>query len=128
MRLKPGRLTESGARPGDVEDVLNAERHTIQQPFLRRLCLDMVDPAERSQPRGHWLTVCHVPFSSLARRRLEIVSQCRLQLPVADDGAGGLQESQVGAGTVFVTGAEPFEAVQPGWPATVAADRRDGLH
>jgi hypothetical protein len=59
MRLKPGRLTESGARPGDVEDVLDAERQAIQRPFLHRLCLDVVDPAERSEIRDHLLTVCH---------------------------------------------------------------------
>src|SRR5436305_15085445 len=55
MRLKPGRLAESGARPCDVEDVLDAEGQTIQRPCPRRLCLDVVVPAERSELRRHWL-------------------------------------------------------------------------
>ena len=36
------------------------------------------------------------------------------QLPVADQGAGQLQQAEVDVGSAFVAGAESFEGVQPG--------------
>jgi hypothetical protein len=35
-------------------------------------------------------------------------------VPVADDGAGELEQAEVKIGAAFVAGAEPFEGVQPG--------------
>jgi hypothetical protein len=36
------------------------------------------------------------------------------KVPVADEGAGELEQGQVDGGLVFVAGAEAFEGVQPG--------------
>src|SRR5215211_340117 len=45
---------------------------------------------------------------------LEVVSQRRGQLSVADQGASQLEQAEVDVGAVLIPGAQPLEGVQPG--------------